>query len=327
MPRSPSSAPPRPDLAWLRHRTLRRAQGTRTDAGAAGSPVADFFTGRAARPARGSAPGSAAVPAPTAAPRPAPSSDLDLSAGPDLPSELDLSPDLDLSTDLDLSPGPGPATPAPVPPGRPSAAGAPRPASAARALHRRPVPRVLPGSRTILTTRDPTVTLNRVQSGVGTLTVDAVCSPAVGDLRLGALYQLADATSSIVQRATGIPAAPPGSRRPVITGSWGEFDRLTVDLRQSRTLRRLLVYAFSESGGELAWGGTLVTTTFGGARIELPLDLGSHRGPVALLSLYNIDGEFVLRAEMEKVDGPVRDVARLFGYDRITWADDRTPVR
>jgi uncharacterized protein involved in tellurium resistance len=317
MPRSPSSAPPRPDLAWLRHRTLRRAQGTRTDAGAAGSPVADFFTGRAARPARGSAPGSAAVPAPTAAPtaapRPAPSSDLDLSAGPDLPSGRDLPADLDLSTDLDLSPGPGPATPAPVPP--------------ARALHRRPVPRVVPGSRTILTTRDPTVTLNRVQSGVGTLTVDAVCSPAVGDLRLGALYQLADATSSIVQRATGIPAAPPGSRRPVITGSWGEFDRLTVDLRQSRTLLRLLVYAFSESGGELAWGGTLVTTTFGGARIELPLDLGSHRGPVALLSLYNIDGEFVLRAEMEKVDGPVRDVARLFGYDRITWADDRTPVR
>jgi uncharacterized protein involved in tellurium resistance len=191
---------------------------------------------------------------------------------------------------------------------------------------RRPLPRIAPGGRTILTRRDPTVTLNRVQAGVGTLVTEAVCSPAVGDIRLGALYELADGTSSIVQRATGMPAAPPGSRRPVITGSWGEFDRLTVDLRQSRALRRLLVYAFSESGQELAWGGTLVTSTFGGARIELPLDLGSHLGPIALLSLYNIDGEFVLRAEAEKVTGAVREIARLFGYDRITWADDRTPV-
>lgn len=183
-----------------------------------------------------------------------------------------------------------------------------------------------PGSRTILTPRAPTVTLNRVQSGVGTLTVEAVCSPAVGDVRLGALYQLADRTTSIVQHSTGLSTAPPGSRRPVITGARGEFDRLTVDLRQSRSLDRLLVYAFSESGGELFWGGTLVTTTFGGARIELPLDLGTHRGPIGLLSLYNVDGEFVLRAESEKVTGAAREVASLFGYDRITWADDRTPV-
>jgi hypothetical protein len=185
---------------------------------------------------------------------------------------------------------------------------------------------VAPRGRTILTRQEPTVTLNRVQSGVGTLIVEAVCSPAVGDIRLGALYQLAGGRSSVVQHATGIPAGPSGSRRPVITGSRGEFDRLTIDLRQSRSLLRMLVFAFSESGRELAWGGTLVTTTFGGARIELPLDLGRHGGPVALLSLYNIDGEFVLRAERELVDGAARDVARMFGYERITWADDRTPV-
>jgi uncharacterized protein involved in tellurium resistance len=170
------------------------------------------------------------------------------------------------------------------------------------------------------------VTLNRVQSGVGTLSFEAVCSPTVGEVRLGAVYELADGTSSIVQRATGIAAAPPRSHRPVITGSGEEFDRLTVDLRQSRALSRLLVYAFSETGRELVWGGTLIGTSFGGARVELPLDLGRHHGPVALVSLYNIDGEFVLRAENEKVPGAVREVARMFGYDRITWADDHTPV-
>jgi hypothetical protein len=185
---------------------------------------------------------------------------------------------------------------------------------------------VTPKGRVILTPQDPTVTLNRIQSGVGTLTVEAICSPAVGDIRIGALYQFTDGTSSLVSRAAGIPAAPPGSRRPVITGQLGEYDRLVIDLRQSRSLARLLVYAFSESGRELAWGGTLVTTTFGGARVELPLDLGRHDGPIALLSLYNVDGEYVLRAERDKVDGAVRDVARMFGYDHISWADDSTPV-
>ena len=310
--RSPAGAPPRRDLPWLRHRSLRG-----TPAAGAGAPapsaVADFFSGRATHHRHDPAPAAPApVPAPAPAPArapvpvPVPSSSLDLS-GPDS-SSLDLS-SLDLST-----PEPAPAAP-PAPPG-------PGPARRPR----RAVPRVTPGGRTILTPRDPTVTLNRIQSGVGTLTFDAVCSPAVGDIRIGALYQLADGTSSVVSRAAGIPTAPPGSRRPVVLGQLAEYDRLVVDLRQSRSLARLLVYAFSESGRELAWGGTLVGTTFGGARVELPLDVGAHLGPIALLSLYNIDGEYVLRAETEKVDGPVREVARRYGYDRITWADDTMPV-
>jgi uncharacterized protein involved in tellurium resistance len=186
--------------------------------------------------------------------------------------------------------------------------------------------RIEPGSRAILTPHDPTVTLNRVQSGIGTLTVDAVCSPAVGDLRLAALYQLTDGTSSLVRAVTGIPAAPPGSRRPVIRGSRGEYERLTIDLRQARALERLLVYAFSESRAELAWGGTLRVTTFGGARLEVPMDLGPHAGSMALLSIYVLDGEFVVRAELEKVPGASREVARRYGYDRVTWADDDVPV-
>ena len=327
--RSPSSAPPRPDLTWLRHRSLR----TPPSDGPATAAVADFFSGHATRHHHEQPPATAPGPSPV-------SSGLDLSSDLDLSSALDLSPpatvpappspapvqqpsaptpepspssSLDLSSDLDLS------TPQPAP--------AARPAPVTPARHpRRPVPRVSPGGRTILTPRDPTVTLNRIQSGIGTLTFEAVCSAAVGDIRLGALYQLADGTSSVVSRATGIPAAPPGSRRPVLSGQLGEYDRLVVDLRQSRSLARLLVYAFSESGRELAWGGTLVGTTFGGARVELPLDLGRHHGPIALLSLYDIDGEYVLRAETEKVDGPVREVARRYGYDRITWADDAMPV-
>ncbi|MCZ2830745.1 hypothetical protein O2W14_18045 [Modestobacter sp. VKM Ac-2986] len=246
---------------------------------------------------------------------------------------------LDLGDPLDLS-GPA-AAPAPVagprasdpldlgptPVSPPAAAPAPvRTPAAAAPPARRAVPRLAPGGRVILTRRDPTVTLSRVQSGIGTLTVEAIVSAAVGDVRVGALYALADGTSGVVQLATGLGTAPPHSRRPVVTGARGAHEKLTVDLRQTRVLRRLLVYVFSESGRELDWGGTLRVTTFGGARVEVPLDLGRHAGPVAALSLYAIDGEFVLRAEGELVTGAVREVAAAYGYDRITWADGATPV-
>ncbi len=45
-----------------------------------------------------------------------------------------------------------------------------------------------------------------------------------------------------------------------------------------------------------------------------------------LVSVYNVDGELVVRAEMETIAGDVREAARAYGYDRITWRDDRHPV-
>ena len=167
--------------------------------------------------------------------------------------------------------------------------------------------------------------LTRVQSGVGGLAIEAVCSGAVGDLRLGAAYQLAGGVTSTVQFAGGNRFAP-SSRRPVIVAGRDQYEHLRLDLRQNRALERLAVYAFSESRQELAWGGTLVITTFGQARIELPLET-LYPGRIAvLMSIYNVDGELVVRAEMETVQGDVREAARAYGYDRITWRDDRTPV-
>jgi hypothetical protein len=50
-------------------------------------------------------------------------------------------------------------------------------------------------------------------------------------------------------------------------------------------------------------------------------------GQVAvLLSVYNVAGEFVLRAELETIAGSIREACRAYGYDQITWLDDRTPV-
>jgi len=99
-----------------------------------------------------------------------------------------------------------------------------------------------------------------------------------------------------------------------------------VDLRQVRDVERMAVVAFAESRSPLTWGGTLVVTTFAGARVELPLEALYPGTAAVLLSLYNVDGELVIRAEMETIDGDLRQAARAYGYDRITWRDDRTPA-
>jgi uncharacterized protein involved in tellurium resistance len=170
------------------------------------------------------------------------------------------------------------------------------------------------------------VTLTRIQSGVGVLRIEAACSPAVGDLRLGAAYQLSSGTSSVVQLAGGPGTAPPTGHRPVISAERGQFEALTIDLVQSRSLERMIVYAFSDSGSVLNWGGTLLLTTFGQARVELPLDRPPSPRVSVLMSLYNVDGEFVVRAEMEEFAGSVRDAVAGYGFDRIAWLDQRTPL-
>ncbi|MEY2553702.1 MAG: hypothetical protein QOC57_1562 [Ilumatobacteraceae bacterium] len=183
-----------------------------------------------------------------------------------------------------------------------------------------------PGERVILSPHDPTVTLSRLQTGIGTLTIEAAVSGEVGDLRLGCAYELDSDFELTMQMTQGSRFAPPHSKRPILLGSRDRFERVSIDLRQCRSLRRLIVYAFSESRQPLTWGGTLVVTTFGGGRIELPLDSLQGGTVAVLLSLYQVHGEFVLRAEGQTMYGDVREAARAYGYDRISWLDDRTPV-
>jgi len=300
----PATAAPRPDLTFLRHRARPRPS--------APSAAAQFVAGRGPHPQHPH-PAAPAAPAPAPAPTPAPAASASL--------------------DLSAPAAPAPAAPAPVPPAQApasldlSAAPAPSPAPAPprqRATHRDR--RLSAGQQQLLTLKAPTVTLTRVQSAIGHLDIEAVCSPEVGDLRLGAAYQLAGGESSTVQHAGGTRFAPPASRRPVIVAGHDEYENLRLDLRQVQRLERMAVYAFSESRAPLRWGGTLVVTTFGGARIELPLE-GLYEGTVAvLMSIYDLDGELVIRAEMETISGDVREAARAYGYDRITWRDDRLPV-
>jgi hypothetical protein len=182
------------------------------------------------------------------------------------------------------------------------------------------------GAPSLLTPKAPTLTLTRLQSAIGVLRIEAACSPAVGDVRLGCAYQLSDGLSSVVQLVDGVGTGPAHSHRPVLIASRGQYERLTVDLRQSRAVERLVVYAFSDSGARLDWGGTLVTTTFGQERVELALDRPPSSNVGVLMSIYNVDGEWVLRAEMEEIAGSVRDAVTAYGFEQITWLDHRTPL-
>ena len=258
----PASAPPRTDLPFLRHRSLRTV---------APPPTAP----RAASP----------QPAPPVA-----------------------------TSSLDLSDEPAPA----------AAPAAGSPTAKVGAVH--DDRRVRGAGQQLLGVTAPTVTLTRVQSGIGQLEIEAVCSAAVGDLRLGAAYQLADGTSSTVQYADGNRFGP-SSRDPVLVAGRDAYEHVRIDLRHTRDLERMTIYAFSESRTELTWGGTLVVTTFGGGRIELPLETLQPGRVAVLMSIYNLAGEFVIRAEMETIhDGDVREAARAYGYDRITWRDERSPA-
>jgi uncharacterized protein involved in tellurium resistance len=232
-----------------------------------------------------------------------PSLDLDAPATPKPPATSS-------SLDLDEAPRARPTAPAASTPSR----------------RRREDVRVRSGERRILSPTEPTVTLTPLQSGIGTLSVEAACSPEVGDLRLGCAYELTSGLQMTMQMTQGNRFAPPHSKRPVIVGGRERFERVSLDLRQCRSLRRLIVYGFSEGRRPLNWGGTLVTTTYGGGRVEVPLEVLQGGDIAVLLSIYQVRGEFVLRAEMQSLFGDVREAARAYGFDKISWLDDRTPV-
>lgn len=293
--RTPEHAPPRDDLPWLRRRTLRTL-------------VPD-------------------TPAPAAAPAAAP------------PSIKAQPPTSD--TSLDLSPtsptAPSPLAPptAPTAPALRAAPPAPPAPTAPAAPGFRPR-RTSPGAPTLLTPQQPTVTLTRVQSGVGGLTVTAATSVGDGDLRLGCAYQLRSGASSLVQAVSGVTVAPPGSRRPVIRASRDRFEALHLDLRQVGELDRAIVYLFSHYDAVRAqppgtkamvpWSGVLSSETLTGVRIDVPLRRDPGPGVLVALSVYNVDGELVLRAENELLAGSVRDAVRAFGFETVTWIDPTTPL-
>jgi len=173
-----------------------------------------------------------------------------------------------------------------------------------------PVVRVRPGERTVLSHKMPTATLNRLQSAIGLLTFgmgrtgpDLVCA-----------YEFADGRSGLLGR--GAVNAPANSRTPALSA---RHRSVSVDLRQLPLLTRLLVIAVFPATVRT---GLLSATTWDGGRIERPVDQPPEAGITALLSMYNVDGELVLRAESAPLEPTPRAACAASGFARISWLDD-----
>ncbi|UIJ35426.1 hypothetical protein [Allobranchiibius sp. GilTou73] len=285
----------------------------------AGTAVADFLSGRSVRPGRERpAPQPALTPsldldAPTAStpstPTPAASS-ISLDLGGDQPAAP--TPTSTSSTSLDLG-GDEPAAPDTT---------APRRSVAPLGRHTREqpydlrLPTITEHERRVLSAADRVVHLTRMQSAVGRLRIE----PALGageHLDLGCVLETSDRQESIVLGT--LNRQGPDPRRPMVRcGGQG----VEIDLRRILSLSRLLVVAVAPR----LPGGTLVVTTYGGSRMEIPLPVRATLGAQALLTAYVVQGRLVLRAELDPFSGTLQQVCGAYGYTDLTWRDPATPL-
>lgn len=326
---SEPDARPRTDVTWLRHRALPRTTPQQTPAPARPASL-ELSAPQTPAPAR-------------LAPAPPASTSLDLgAASPTAGTSLDLS-GVAGGTSLDLRPAPPTPHPLPTPAtgnlldlSAPATNGSP-------ALARPPVtprksaaagdlvlgwepPGAAPARASILTPRDPVVALTAVQSGMGTLTIAATLPASLAGLRLLTAYQLTDGTSGVLDEATGLRAAPPASPRPVVSANAVHSRGLVVDLLQVRDVTRLVVMLADPSAAPLEWSGALSVTTLSGARVSVPLERPAGPGVLAALSVHQVAGRLVLRAENDLVEGTLRDACTRYGITDLAWVDPWTPL-
>ncbi|MFJ9781471.1 hypothetical protein ACIRSS_17915 [Amycolatopsis sp. NPDC101161] len=173
----------------------------------------------------------------------------------------------------------------------------------------RPVVRVRPRGRLQLGPKTPAVTLDRRQSAIGLLTVEAVGAAAA----FGCAYDLTDGRSAYLGSGTTATRTPflAVRRRSV-----------SADLRQVRQLVRLVVLAVFPPSQ--APPGLLVVSTWDGATLELPLGKPAAGRVTVPLSVHNVGGELVLRAETAEAFTSPRAAVDAFGFHRIGWLDDAT---
>lgn len=205
------------------------------------------------------------------------------------------------------------APPDPAPPPTAPTAGRHQP------LRVRKARRTVNGTVTRLSATAPSVTLNRLQSGIGSLEFSLSRAAGAGELSLGCVYQLQSRIEGVIQ-TSGATTGPPGSPLPLLRMKMrADGDSVSFDLRQITTLRRALLYGYSPSGAPTSWSGTIVASTFGGAQLEIPLAGPSSGGTLAMVTIYNVDGELVLRSEMEQFRGRPQRAAEAFGFQ--PWID------
>lgn len=161
---------------------------------------------------------------------------------------------------------------------------------------------------------DPVRVLNRLRSGAGVLHIElAQGSPET--VTLGCVYADADG-AAVVTRA----GAPLGPTAPVVHTGAGE---ILVNLRQVRHLSRFLVYA--ARARHSPWAGATIGSLGGRTSLRMPLASENTTTLQGVLTGHTVDGQLVLRAEADHIDGPLQQLCENHGYE-LTWVTPDTPL-
>lgn len=202
-------------------------------------------------------------------------------------------------TYLRRRPKPGEAAPAPAPKAAGALSLSPKaeregPAASARRVR----------GRAVLSRDEPTVTLDRRQSAIGSLSFELVGS---GDLSCA--WELADGEAGLVSKAAGVLVSPEFGRRSIVQ----ILERsVVVGLRHVRNLRRLLILA-----GGLA--NTTPSRLVGDLLDESTIE-SAHTGTqpvIAALAIYQVGGELVVRRE-DAGFGSLEKAAAAYGFS-LSW--------
>jgi len=144
------------------------------------------------------------------------------------------------------------------------------------------------------------VTMSRLQSAVGSLTIDV--RPAG---TISCIWELADGISGIISEWTGVRASPEFGKRPLIQLRKGQ---LMVGLRHISQLRRLLVVVSGPVPDDAPQ--SVVLAMHDGATIE-----SAHSGTQAIVAVagYQVGGELVIRREARSLPS-ISDAAAAYGF-------------
>ena len=157
-------------------------------------------------------------------------------------------------------------------------------------------------ARTILKPELPTVTLDRRQSAIGSLTFDLTPHG-----KLNGVWELTDDTAGTVSAQGNITTSPEFGRRSLVQLSRGQ---LLIGLRHVQHLRRLLVVVTDlNPAGDAS---TTVASLYDGSTIESVHE--SHVPSLVTLALYQVDGELVVRREGFGFPS-LADAAKAYGFD------------
>lgn len=198
-------------------------------------------------------------------------------------------------------------------------------------------------TKVTLTKAAPTVSLTKQGSTSGLMRVNLNWNSGAAkgffhksqaiDLDLGCLYEFTDGSKGVVQAlGNTFAATAAGAASPTIrldgddrSGSNAGGENLFIDLGQTASIRRVLVFALIYEGAAnwAAANGVATLIPVQGPQVEVRLDDTTDGARIcAIAMLENAGGELVVRREVNYLNGAQRALDAAYGWG-MNWQAGR----